>query len=1410
MVQALLQPRRRRSPHRRASLYTCVVCVLARRHLCSHNGLGIEQVDSSLTNMLPELFSSVPRTGTDSQVESKIMAMLQSLSPESRRTLVQVRDSNGQTLLHLACLYHVDLLVHLLLEWGADWSAVDGRWGATPLHLTAMSKHASSVAVMQHLHDYSIQDTGSGEMPLLKVDALDTAGCTALHYAAYSGDADAVSWLLEAGATPGVQNKDGQTPMFYAGQLNRTKCQELLQEYAASPGDGGTASPATAASPALSGEASAAVAGRNLTVSASLGDVATPAAATPVSTKRTFKRGHAPEGWHRYIDPSSGWAYYAHPATGEAVWEAPEDEEAVAGFGAGNGSDGGGGFGGQADVATGDSAHNGVGGGDGDGDDDNAGHVAAAFGAAGANASAYTTNGGATAITSSVGPDADAQRGDEQPRYVGNGEAYDNAASRDEWQGHGYDNNDETKGQYQDNAQAQAEAQAQAQAHAQQQQAQQQQQQQQQQQRQEEEERMQAQARAQAEAEAAATREARRKQEAARMADMQEHRNVLAQMRASSEVSQPSALQQHDNGSQQPQQQQQQQHQQQQQQQQEQQQEQQQQQQPQQQQPRRRFGEGGDLVPGPSIEEQRRVAALVDQGLTECTGAISTFRSGITSARGQLEGVTERASMLTTTVGGGSQFQFPPRRRRYSSDGDTEDDDDVSSAGGGGRHDQTFGVPAAGGSASVVDPGNQGGSDGQYHAGNYGGGNGPLMPANGHGDDPRVSYSGRDGTHSRRPASATQRRDAGPLSATSHPPRPASAKRTRDAGANGAGGTPEEVQHAMQMFALQYPQFAPQTQQQHAAQSHAMARMFGTPQTQPQPHHAETWGSSRPNARPRSAPHRRDGYGGGAGGGAGAGAGADSQGRPPRRASERRPRRRRRSSRRRRYSSGSSSGSSYSSSSRERRASTRRSKRSSRRSGRYSRGSRTLPSSSQDDDAGSSDDDDRPALPRRISTTTDRSSTTGAVGGGGAAASHVAAAGSSVGSIRGGGPQVQRPPDGWSARRLRGLMWVWRRQAVRVGLLASLYRRHGFSGDHLRRMVVVSSRTSRPQRSPAQLLHIWRQAARRVGSEAVLRRRRACLASAAAAVLARTRANASASARKAADRLSAAQADAAALRETLAGTRAKLEAVTEEVRALRAQLAADTSVDTDALRVAKEVAETRGRQADEALAALRRSKAASGKLQEINKQLMAALLREQAARRKTHNELEEALGKVRMYVARRVSTAPQCLGVRHAACASHPRAWCLHAQILPCAAAVVHRAQRRLPRDAGVPRQEGGDQAPRQAAPRVQVRRAVWTHCAAAHGVHRRSALAAVRCRRPQRVYHLLRRNGIGQNVHHVRARAAVREWREGPRRCCVRHRATRCIRAVPHPSPPAHAPVDTRARGQYCCSRCCWRRSWW
>jgi len=63
----------------------------------------------------------------------------------------------------------------------------------------------------------------------------DKDGYTPLHYAAWKGHLKVVELLLEHGANPNIQDKDGYTPLHYAAWKGHLKVVELLLEHGANP-----------------------------------------------------------------------------------------------------------------------------------------------------------------------------------------------------------------------------------------------------------------------------------------------------------------------------------------------------------------------------------------------------------------------------------------------------------------------------------------------------------------------------------------------------------------------------------------------------------------------------------------------------------------------------------------------------------------------------------------------------------------------------------------------------------------------------------------------------------------------------------------------------------------------------------------------------------------------------------------------------------------------------------------------------------------------------------------------------------------------------------------------------------------------------------------------------------------------
>ena len=128
-------------------------------------------------------------------VKSCDLAKVKTLSTE-RPVLLQIKDNNGATLLHLAtgC---VDLtLAQFLIEQKADVDASDNN-NRTPLAYAAVLKNLGLVKLLVANH--------------AKVNAKDSSGYTPLHF----GDVETVKFLLENGADPNAVDRNGGTILHY-------------------------------------------------------------------------------------------------------------------------------------------------------------------------------------------------------------------------------------------------------------------------------------------------------------------------------------------------------------------------------------------------------------------------------------------------------------------------------------------------------------------------------------------------------------------------------------------------------------------------------------------------------------------------------------------------------------------------------------------------------------------------------------------------------------------------------------------------------------------------------------------------------------------------------------------------------------------------------------------------------------------------------------------------------------------------------------------------------------------------------------------------------------------------------------------------------------------------------------------
>ncbi|KZV15219.1 pentatricopeptide repeat-containing protein, partial [Dorcoceras hygrometricum] len=111
---------------------------------------------------------------------------------------------DGDTVLHLACLYGHLTCVQFLLERGANLEAKDED-GGIPLHDACAGGHPD---IVRELIDHANDPMRLKRM----LETSDGDGDTPLHHAARGEYGDIVSLLLAHGASPTTTNTDGKTP----------------------------------------------------------------------------------------------------------------------------------------------------------------------------------------------------------------------------------------------------------------------------------------------------------------------------------------------------------------------------------------------------------------------------------------------------------------------------------------------------------------------------------------------------------------------------------------------------------------------------------------------------------------------------------------------------------------------------------------------------------------------------------------------------------------------------------------------------------------------------------------------------------------------------------------------------------------------------------------------------------------------------------------------------------------------------------------------------------------------------------------------------------------------------------------------------------------------------------------------
>ncbi|XP_074373141.1 uncharacterized protein LOC141713567 [Apium graveolens] len=125
---------------------------------------------------------------------------------------------NGDTALHLACVYGNHTCVQILLERGASLEAKDGD-GEIPLHGACAAGYANIVQLLLNK---------GNDMNIVKkmLESVDEEGDTPLHHAARAEHVNVIQLLLANGASPTTTNFSGQIPSELADA--ETHAKEIL------------------------------------------------------------------------------------------------------------------------------------------------------------------------------------------------------------------------------------------------------------------------------------------------------------------------------------------------------------------------------------------------------------------------------------------------------------------------------------------------------------------------------------------------------------------------------------------------------------------------------------------------------------------------------------------------------------------------------------------------------------------------------------------------------------------------------------------------------------------------------------------------------------------------------------------------------------------------------------------------------------------------------------------------------------------------------------------------------------------------------------------------------------------------------------------------------------------------------
>jgi ankyrin repeat protein len=180
--------------------------------LCLEYGARIDEFPEPL----PTALHSAARSRSFECMSILIQSMQQ--TPKRLAGLVNRRDSDGNTALHISSYSGDANILELLVCHGADLTIEDSS-GRNALHLSALYGSRRSLMVLL--------DQGGDSC----LDLTDSKGYTPLHYCAEGGYRDCVELLLGAAADPSLLTLEGFSPYDLAAHHHQTEICQMIERY---------------------------------------------------------------------------------------------------------------------------------------------------------------------------------------------------------------------------------------------------------------------------------------------------------------------------------------------------------------------------------------------------------------------------------------------------------------------------------------------------------------------------------------------------------------------------------------------------------------------------------------------------------------------------------------------------------------------------------------------------------------------------------------------------------------------------------------------------------------------------------------------------------------------------------------------------------------------------------------------------------------------------------------------------------------------------------------------------------------------------------------------------------------------------------------------------------------------------